>query len=182
MIRELTGEEMFYYCKNYTNLTLPLLPMSHVSLNFTENLYVRISTYGCYYFQQNNGRWSSFGMQVMADTNENFTHCQSKHLTQFAGGWVVLPSAINFEYVFANASFEKNITIYVTVIIITLIYFFLAIFSRIMDVRDKEKYRYCLMQDNNIRDEYFYEIVVFTGTRANSGTNSKVKLFRILRL
>jgi len=30
------------------------------------------------------------------------------------------------------------------------------------------------MMDNNARDKYLYQLVVFTGMRANAGTKSKV--------
>ncbi len=54
---------------------------------------------------------------MLDDTNENFTHCISTHLTEFAGGFITLPPAIDFAYVFAHASFDQNPTIYCTIIV-----------------------------------------------------------------
>jgi hypothetical protein len=44
-------------------------------------------------------------------------------LTTFAGGWIVLPAPINWNYVFANLDFAKNKTIYLTIIIIAVLYY-----------------------------------------------------------
>ena len=42
-------------------------------------------------------------------------------LTKFTGGYQVLPAPINWNYVFANANFLKNKTIYLTVICVVAI-------------------------------------------------------------
>jgi polycystin 1L2 len=74
-------------------------------------------------------------------TNYNETECFSTHLTTFAGGFLVLPSPINWNYVFANADFNKNKTIYLTVICISILYFLLIIYARYEDKKDIEKVR-----------------------------------------
>ena len=60
-------------------------------------------------------------MDIYEDTSLEKTHCMSNHLTSFAGGLVILPTAINFQYVFANASFTQNPVIYLTSILVTCI-------------------------------------------------------------
>ena len=113
-------------------------------------------------------------MQMYNDTDLEKTHCSSNHLTSFAGGLVVLPSAINFEYVWANASFLKNPLVYSTCIVATFLYFIFAIWARIMDKRDVEKLNIVTLNDNLPHESYFYELMVFTGNRKESATNSKV--------
>ena len=108
------------------------------------------------------------------DTDLEKAHCSSNHLTSFAGGLVVLPSAINFEYVWANASFLKNPLVYSTCIVVTFLYFIFAIWARIMDKRDVEKLNIVTLNDNLPHESYFYELMVFTGNRKESATNSKV--------
>ena len=51
-------------------------------------------------------------MEVLETTNRTHTHCSSNHLTQFAVGWITVPKAIKFDYVFAETSFSLNIIIY----------------------------------------------------------------------
>ncbi len=72
-------------------------------------------------------------------TNHNENECYSTHLTTFAGGFIVLPSPINWNYVFTNADFNKNKTIYLTVIVISIVYLLLIIYARYKDKKDIEK-------------------------------------------
>ena len=46
---------------------------------------------------------------------------------------------VNWNYVFANADFNKNKTIYITVIVLCVLYIFLAIFARRRDRSDASK-------------------------------------------
>lgn len=107
-------------------------------------------------------------------TNHYETQCFSSHLTTFAGGFLVLPDPIAWDYVFANADFSKNRTIYLTVICIVSIYLILLVYSRYKDKKDVEKLGVTPLSDNHRVDRYFYEIIVFTGHRLDSGTESKV--------
>ena len=117
-----------------------------------------------------------FLMKVGPLTDYKQTQCFSPHLTTFAGGFIVLPSPINWSYVFANAGFLKNRTVYLVVIGICAIYVLLTIYARYQDKKDLETLQITLMPDNYKLDEYFYEITVFTGHRKDSGSKSKVKL------
>jgi len=78
-------------------------------------------------------------MKVGPLTNHYQTQCFSTHLTTFAGGFLVLPAPINWNYVFANADFTKNKTIYLTVICVCVIYLVLVIYARFEDKKDVEK-------------------------------------------
>lgn len=51
------------------------------------------------------------------------------------------------------------------------------IFARYKDRKDLEKLGVTPLPDNHLSDEYFYQILVFTGQRRNAGTNSKVIVF-----
>ncbi len=109
-------------------------------------------------------------------TNYNQTQCFSTHLTTFAGGLMILPAPINWNYIFANAGFLKNKTIYLTVICVSVIYLVLMIYSRFKDKKDIEKLGVKPLPDNHKSDEYFYQILVCTGQRKHAGTKSNVRL------
>jgi hypothetical protein len=72
-------------------------------------------------------------------TNVNETQCLASHLTTFAGGFLVLPEPIKWDYVFANADFARNKTIYVTMIVVLVLYVLLTIFARWRDLKDVQK-------------------------------------------
>ncbi len=114
-------------------------------------------------------------MEIYEDSDLTQTHCSSNHLTAFAGGLVVLPQTINFQHVFAKTSFTKNPYIYVTVIVVTCVYILFALWAKYMDMRDSMRANIVLLKDNHPLDDYFYELIVFTGNRSESGTRSKVK-------
>jgi hypothetical protein len=80
-----------------------------------------------------------FYFKVGSLTNHNRTQCFSTHLSTFASGFLVLPNPINWNYVFANADFIKNKTIYLTVIIILILFLILSIYGRHLDNKDNQK-------------------------------------------
>lgn len=142
--------------------------------NFSTNFWLRIFAAGCYYLNEEKNEWSSLGMEILADTNLTHTHCVSSHLSTFAGGFIVLPNAISFDYVWSNASPIQNPTVYLTVIALICIYVLGCILAWRMDKSDEKKLNVVLLNTSNERNGYFYEIVIFTGSRPGAGTDSKV--------
>ncbi len=118
-------------------------------------------------------------IQVGSETNHYQTQCYTTVLKTFSSSFVFLPSPINWSYIFANAGFMKNKTIYLTIILVSTIYLILLIFARYKDRKDLEKLGVTPLPDNHQSDKYFYQILVFTGQRKDSGTKSKVKIRKI---
>lgn len=181
--RELNSDEYQTYCVNNTSSESTDPPVLADSTNFTsllsQTIWKRVYATGCYYINDTSLSYSSYGLEVLSDSNSTSTHCVSSHLTEFAGGMVVLPNSIDFENVWANASFTKNMTIYLTVIIICSLYILLFIVCRYKDWRDETKREIYLLNDNNPWDQYFYELIVFTGGRPNANTNSNVSFILV---
>ncbi|CAF0876239.1 unnamed protein product, partial [Brachionus calyciflorus] len=172
-IREMTQEEFNLYCDK--NNTFEMVPLSRNISNFTSDFGLRVFSSACYYYDKSSGKWSSDGVEIMDDSNVHYTHCKSKHLTTFAGGFIVVPPAINFEKVFANASFADNPTIYTTLIVVSTLFIILMIIARYMDSKDAKKLGLNLLPDNNPYHDYCYELMVFTGSRKEAATDSKVR-------
>ncbi|CAF4146964.1 unnamed protein product, partial [Adineta steineri] len=170
-IRELNSAEINTYCLNSSSINT--LPITDETYDFTSNYELRIYTSGCYYLDESNN-WKSDGLTVGPLTNLYETECLSTHLTTFAGGFIVLPAPINWSYVFANAGFMRNKTVYLTMIFTSIIYIILMIYARFKDKKDIEKLGVTPLADNNKSDHYYYQILVFTGQRTNAGTDSKV--------
>jgi hypothetical protein len=198
-LRELNSTQLsMINCSNKTDIsamntiinTLDFSTSSNMSL-FTNNFWLRVYSAGCYYMDTATNKWSTFGMEILGDTNITHTHCQSNHLTSFAGGFVVLPNEINFNNVWANADFTKNPVIYATCIALVSLYLLLALWSRYQDSKDEKKMNVvlldykesfslgevALLMGANVKEQvnkYIYEIIVFTGSRKDAGTESKV--------
>ena len=179
-IRELTNLEMSTYCFNASNLTITDPPAtimddsnSPSNRSFTEEFMLRTYQSGCYYLQSDFS-WSSYGLEIIHDSNFTHTHCMSSHLSEFAGGIVVLPNDIDFNYAFANASFDRNSLIYSLIIAFFVIYVLVGIWCFYMDRMDRKKTRINILKDNKMDEEYYYEIMVFTGNRRNAQTDSNV--------
>ena len=64
------------------------------------------------------------------DVNYRTTVCRSSHLTSFGGGFLVTPNTIDFQYVFAAASFQNNLTIYLTIIITLTLWVLILIWAK----------------------------------------------------
>jgi polycystin 1L2 len=171
-IRELSQNETNSYCSNKSSFNI--FPAIQSEVNFTSDFMIRSYSSGCYYFDTNTGKWYSNGMDIYEDTNLEKTHCLSNHLTSFAGGLVILPSDINFQYVFTNPLFVKTLLVEFFIILIKCIYILFAIWSRFMDKQDEKKMNLVLLKDKDRNNSYFYEIILFTGTKSESGTQSKV--------
>ena len=173
-IRELNLNETNMYCLDKIRINPNIAPMILNQTNFTKDFMLRSYTTGCYFYDVNTGKWSPNGMDIYYDTNLQQTHCLTHHLTSFAGGFVPVSSTINFQYAFANSSFTKNPLIYFTVIIVSLLYVLFAIWALFMDRRDLKKLNIVPLKDNFPNENYFYELLVFTGNRSESETRSKV--------
>lgn len=184
-IRQLTPAEMSSYCLSGNSswragfLTNPPLT-DPTNIVFNSSLLIRMITSGCYYMDEATSSWRTDGVEVIEDgTNTTCTHCETEHFTEFAGGFIVLPPPIDFNNAFANASFEKNALIYMTVIGVTALYIVLAIWAFYADRKDRLKTGICVLRDNNqnlpIESSYYYEIMVYTGTRKNAATDSNVR-------
>ena len=117
-------------------------------------------------------KWTSEGVEILSDSSISLAHCISYHLTEFAGGFLVLPSSIDFNKVWANAGFLQNPIIYSTVIIIISLYIIFACFSRFLDYRDSKKITYSII--DNLSENYLYELRIFTGSRIGAATDSNV--------
>lgn len=174
-LRQIYSSEMSTTCPgNSLNPAITIPPAVDLQCNFTAEVKARSYQSGCYYYDHANGIWASDGVDVLSKTSIYETWCSTTHYTDFAGGFIVLPPAIDFNYVFANASFDKNKTIYITVIVVSCLYLLFAIWCRIMDRKDLKRTGVTPLADNEPADNYFYEIIVYTGTRNESATDSKV--------
>jgi hypothetical protein len=174
-IRELNSSEFDFYClRNHSLTYIKSFPLIQVQINFTSDFFIRTYTSGCYYYDTDSGKWFPDGMSLLNETNIQQTHCSSSHLTSFAGGLLLMPNKINEQYSFSNASPTKNYTIYLTLIVICILYILFGLWSIIMDKRDLKKLNISLLKDNNVVDSYFYEITAFTGDHKEAGTNSIV--------
>ncbi|CAM2704040.1 unnamed protein product [Rotaria socialis] len=142
------------------------------SIQFSSDYSIRIYTSGCYYLDSNNN-WQSDGLKVGPKTSETFTQCYSTHLTTYAAGFVVLPDPIPWHALDFNPA--NNVTIYVTLSILFVLFILTMIFSYYKDGADAKMLMVVPLRDNNRNDKYLYQLVVFTGMRANAGTKSKVQ-------
>ncbi|ESO89018.1 hypothetical protein LOTGIDRAFT_228960 [Lottia gigantea] len=169
-VRQLDPSE---YTANYqTALDLPNYEKG--TGNPSEKYKIRVFSTGCYFFDKDINDWSSKGCWVGPKTDELVTHCFCNHLTTFAGGWVVVPNTIDWNFVFSNSDFSKNPTLYITEIVIAALYLIAVIWARREDKKDIERLGLTPLKDNDPRDKYYYEVCVVTGMRRNAGTDSKV--------
>jgi hypothetical protein len=157
---------------NYTayesNYTLP-----GYKRNYTTDYRLDIYTSGCYFFDYKQSIWSGEGCYVK-EANASITYCKCNHLTSFGSGFFVMPNTVDFSYVFANAGFADNVTIYMTIMITLIIYALLLIWARVQDKKDLEMLGASPLLDNEPNDKYLYEISVFTGDKEGASTDSKV--------
>jgi hypothetical protein len=93
--------------------------------------------------------------------NHYEAECFSNHLTTFAGGFIVLPSPINWSYVFVNADFMRNKIVY----LFNILHHFNDFCS--IERQKLEKLEVTPSPNNQKSHRYFYQILVFTGQQVN---------------
>jgi hypothetical protein len=130
---------------------------------------------GCFYFNRITNSWSSFGLETDDSSSTlDFIDCSTYHLTEFTSG--IFPASLNFDSIFARASFLQNLTIYLTVIISATSYAILMIISRSLDKIDEKKLGLVKLK-SRFYEKYLYEIIVYTGQRKEAATDSKVRIY-----
>ena len=103
------------------------------------------------------------------------THCTTSHLTMFAGGIQLLKVKIDARYEFTFMhTWNKNIIIYATLVFLFVANIFLAVWSRFADLKEAQKYKTRWLKDNKEGDDYYYEVLVYTGDQNEAATRSKV--------
>jgi hypothetical protein len=112
-------------------------------------------------------------MEILSSSTIEHTYCQTNHLTEFTSGANQVIPTLNFDYIWANASFLQNLTIYLTAIIMTSIYIILMIITRQLDKIDEKKLGLCRLP-SYWHCNYLYEVIVYTGMRPESATDSNV--------
>jgi hypothetical protein len=112
-------------------------------------------------------------MEILSSSTIEYTYCETNHLTEFTSGANQIISTINFNYIWAHASFLQNLTIYLTAIIMTSIYVILMIITRQLDKKDENKLGLCRLP-SYWHYNYLYEVIVYTGMRPESATDSNV--------
>ncbi len=110
----------------------------------------------------------------MENTTELVSACNSTHLTSFASGYFPKVNTIDFRAIWAKASFQDNMTIYLLLIFCFFFYFIFMIWATWRDIKDKKLLSTPFMRDNNPEDMYMYEIIVETGPLSDHGTTSNV--------
>ena len=173
-LRELSTAEFNSFCGGSMPSSPPLYSSNHTNYTFSSDFKIKSYSSGCYFYSTTTGKWSNYGTEIIEDTSLAYTHCQTYHLTQFAGGLVIMPNRINFSYVLANASPLNSPVIYAICIVCMLFYIFFLIWAIWKDRQDEKRLEIILLEDNLFGDNYCYEITVFTGSRKESATDSKV--------
>ncbi|XP_076459182.1 polycystin-1-like [Babylonia areolata] len=172
-VRQLSESEKGLDVTNCTELPRWIKGAENAT-EFTGGYRITLFSTACYVLSDGDEDWSTDSCRVYGTTSFESTVCECNHLTTFAGGWVVVPNTIDWDYVFSNMDFFKNPTLYITEMVIAFVYIVSAIWARRKDKKDVEKLGIAPLVDNDPKDKYYYEIVVVTGMRKNAGTDSKV--------
>ena len=137
-IRELNAAEADDLCIN--PIVQNPTPRIDQAFRFTDNYELRLFTSGCYYLDADH-RWRSDGLLVSVSlslclsairfdllqvgplTNLSHTQCFSTHLTTFAGGFLALPSPINWDYAFTEADLNSLTIIHAAIVfLVSMVY------------------------------------------------------------
>lgn len=93
-------------------------------------------------------------------TDHDRTHCLAEHLTEFGSSFTFLPEPIDWNGLLVKSDFVHNRTIYLTVIMVFVLYVTSLIYSRYSDRKDQQQV--CLMrrQSEKKRDGWMTDIAL----------------------
>ena len=143
--------------------------------DFVGNYKLRTFHGGCYYYNRIQRSWVADGVVVDRHDYGN-SHCRASHLTSFAAGFFYTPNTIDFKFIYAEHTFTDNMTIYMIIIILLILYLLISIWARFEDMNDEKKLRSLACPDNKKQDRYVYEILTFTGPWEGASCDSRVQL------
>ncbi|KAI8496966.1 hypothetical protein Bbelb_256210 [Branchiostoma belcheri] len=152
---------------------------SYSDENFTLPYTVTILSTRCLFFDDQSHRWKSDGCRSGPLTSDRITHCFCDHLTAFGSDFqfFVAPNSLNILKAlqeFNNIS--ENPAVVVTIAVIVGIYFLMVLWARREDRKDVEKVGATVLGSSPGDGCSVYQVVVFTGARANAGTTAKVSV------
>ncbi|KAI8504762.1 hypothetical protein Bbelb_178800 [Branchiostoma belcheri] len=150
---------------------------SYSDENFTLPYTVTILSTRCLFFDDQSHRWKSDGCRSGPLTNANITHCFCDHLTAFGSDFqfFVAPNSLNILKAlqgFNNIS--ENPAVVIAISVIVGIYLLMVLWARWKDRKDVEKVGATVLGSSPGGGCSVYQVVVFTGARANAGTTAKV--------
>ncbi|CAG0900605.1 unnamed protein product [Darwinula stevensoni] len=128
---------------------------------------------GVLYWNETLNKYMDDGIHVLEATWDR-VRASATHLTVFGGSFFVVPNQVDFVYVFAHSGFGDNVTIYLTLVFTVSIYVSLVIWARWQDRLDFKTIGSLPLPDNKPEDKYIYEILVSTGDKSSSSTDSVV--------
>ena len=108
------------------------------------------------------------------EISNNYLRCDSSHLSSFSPGLFEAPNTIDFNYVFTNAHFDNNLSVYVALLAILVTFVLLLLYTAFKDQQDAHRLRSMPLSDNERNDQYVYEILVTTGYGSGGSTDSRV--------
>jgi hypothetical protein len=187
-IRELSVVEETLWCSSHfdTNSIINALKDSYNNDNTTQqnvifllsdNFQLGIYESGCFYFNENDKKWQSDGLGLLTNgTNFTSTHCQTNHLTNFAGGLRLVPIDINFSFRFTTQPPTNNPTMYLIIIGSICAYLLSAMGCHLWDRYDNKYKRgfKTIPTRQKYLNNYFYEVNILTGGQFDAATDSNV--------
>ncbi|XP_022801964.1 uncharacterized protein LOC111339550, partial [Stylophora pistillata] len=129
----------------------------------------------CKYYNTINKTWDYHGCKAGPQTTPTERHCRCNHLTSFASDFFVPPNKIDWDKVSLEELFNNPLVFSVVCGIFGL-YFLLVLWARRADRKDLEKVGVAPLPDNDPRDTYMYEVVVYTGYSSHAGTSSEIRI------
>ncbi|XP_070569906.1 polycystin-1-like protein 2 [Ptychodera flava] len=143
----------------------------------TLNISTQTFVTGCRYWDEVEETYKGDGCVTTAKSSSMMTYCSCNHLTSFGSDFIVAPNSIDFSTVFSKfGSLNENASVFATIFVILGLYIAAVVWARREDRKDVEKWGVTPLPDNRKRHRYFYQITVYTGMKAGSGTRSKVSM------
>ncbi|CAH1259012.1 PKD1L3 [Branchiostoma lanceolatum] len=154
------------------------LELGYDGENFTLNYTIKIFTSTCLFFDNDQQLWNSDGCEVGPLTTTSLTHCLCNHLTAFGTDFqfFVAPNSLNILSALQGfTNIMENPSVVITIGVLFGLYLLIVVWARWEDKKDGLKVGATVLEGSS-RGGQTYEVMVYTGTRANAGTSAEVFL------
>ncbi|CAC5421272.1 PKD1L2 [Mytilus coruscus] len=132
----------------------------------------------CRYWNNTSGSWSSGGFKVSPVSSSNKLECEVDHLTDFAGGYFVLPNIVDpIQDALLFLTFFDNPVVVSVVILVWLLYFVGLFLARQKDRRDRHLDGIVTPCSSDPSEPFKYLMCIVTGWRYDARTTANVSCY-----
>ncbi|XP_071135415.1 uncharacterized protein [Mytilus edulis] len=164
----------------YWSIGLIVNPGYRTNAKFRQNITVKVlsTAITCRYWNHTSGSWITGGFKVSPVSSSKNLECEVDHLTDFAGGYFVLPNIVDpIKDALLFLTFFDNPVVVSVVVLVWFIYFVALYLARQKDRQDRHLDGIVTPCSSDPSEPFKYLMCIVTGWRYDARTTANVACY-----